>query len=109
MPKEYEYRFNNYNKKEKNLCVVSTFKYHPNLFIIEQLKHLDRTLEVALIIINNPNLKLDGVPKNFKTIHINLSPDNLNEAIQKIIKQNIDILFMPDIGMSIESQILATV
>lgn len=96
------------NKKEKKLCVVSTFKYHPNLFIIEQLKHLDRTLEVALIIINNQNLKLDGVPKNFKTIHINLSPDNLNEAIQKIIKQNIDILFMPDIGMSIESQILAT-
>ena len=96
------------NKKEKKLCVVSTFRYHPNLFIIEQLKNIDKTLKVVLIIINNQNIKLDGVPKNFEITHLKLTPDNLNEAIQKIINQNIDILFMPDIGMSIESQILAT-
>ena len=96
------------NKKEKKLCVISTFKYHPNLFIIDQLKDLDKTLKVVLIIINNPKIKLDEIPKNFKIIHLNLSPENLNEAIQKIINEDIDILFMPDIGMSIESQILAT-
>jgi predicted O-linked N-acetylglucosamine transferase (SPINDLY family) len=96
------------NKKEKKLCVVSTFKYHPNLFIIDQLKDLDKTLRVLLIIINNPKIKLDGIPKNFEIIHLNLSPENLNEVIQKIINEDIDILFMPDIGMSIESQILAT-
>ena len=96
------------NKKEKKLCVVSTFKYHPNLFIIDQLKNLDKTLKVVLVIINNPKIKLDGVPKNFEIIHLKLSPENLNEAIQKIINEYIDILFMPDIGMSIESQILAT-
>jgi tetratricopeptide (TPR) repeat protein len=96
------------NKKEKKLCVISTFKYHPNLFIIDQLKDLDKTLKVVLIIINNPKIKLDEIPKNFKIIHLNLSPENVNEAIQKIINEDIDILFMPDIGMSIESQILAT-
>jgi predicted O-linked N-acetylglucosamine transferase (SPINDLY family) len=96
------------NKKEKKLCVISTFKYHPNLFIIDQLRDLDKTLKVVLIIINNPKIKLDGIPKNFVIIHLNLSPENLNEAIQKIINEDIDILFIPDIGMSIESQILAT-
>jgi predicted O-linked N-acetylglucosamine transferase (SPINDLY family) len=96
------------NKKEKKLCVVSTFKYHSNLFIIDQLKDLDKTLKVVLIIINNPKIKLDGIPKNFEIIHLNLSPENLNEVIQKITNEDIDILFMPDIGMSIESQILAT-
>ena len=96
------------NKKEKKLCVVSTFKYHPNLFIIDQLRDLDKTLKVVLIIINNSKIKLDGIPKNFEIIHLNLSPENLNEVIQKIINEDIDILFMPDIGMSIESQILAT-
>lgn len=96
------------NKKEKKICVISTFKYHPNLFIIDQLKDLDKTLKVVLIIINNPKIKLDGIPKNFEIIHLNLSPENLNEVIQKIINEDIDILFMPDIGMSIESQILAT-
>jgi tetratricopeptide (TPR) repeat protein len=67
------------NKKEKKLCVVSTFKYHPNLFIIEQLKNLDKTLKVVLIIINNPKIKLDKRPKNFETIHLKLSPDNLDD------------------------------
>jgi tetratricopeptide (TPR) repeat protein len=106
--KKTQLKERNNNKKEKKLCVVSTFAYHPSLFIIEQLKNLNKTLEVVLIIINNPNIKLDGIPKHFKINHLNLSPDNIDEAIQEIINQKIDILFMPDIGMSIESQILAT-
>ncbi|WP_353438926.1 hypothetical protein [Polynucleobacter sp. UK-FUSCHL-C3] len=95
------------NIHNKKIGVISTFKYHPNLFIIEQLKQIDKNLQVVLIIINNPKIKLDGIPTNFKIDHVNISPDNLNQVVQNISNQNIDILFMPDIGMSIESQILA--
>ena len=60
------------NINNKKIGVISTFKYHPNLFIIEQLKQIDKNLQVVLIIINNPKIKLDGIPTNFKIDHLNI-------------------------------------
>ncbi len=103
-----QHNFTEQEKKRENILgVISTFRYHPKQFIIEQLKQLDKNIKTILIVVNNPQIILGKIPENFYIEHINITPNNIKEAIKKIHDKNIDILFMPDIGMSIESQILA--
>lgn len=96
------------NTDSKTCAVISTFKYHPKLFIKEQLEGIDEKIKKILIIINNPGFDKTLFSDEYSIEFINMSPSNIDNIVNAIRKKNIDILFMPDIGMSIESQILAT-
>jgi predicted O-linked N-acetylglucosamine transferase (SPINDLY family) len=104
---EIDKKKNKVLKKNKKFGVISTFKYHPKLFIGTQLKKINKEFEKIIFIVNNPGFSDTEIFKNFEVIYLNITPKNINQAVFTILKHNIDVLLIPEIGMSIESQILA--
>ncbi len=93
---------------KKKLGVISTFKYHPKLFIFDQLCDIDlNKFEVHVYVVNNPNFSTDIV--NFSHIihFIEFNPDTYKDVIKFFKQEDCDYIFMPDIGMSIESRVLS--
>lgn len=95
-------------KAKKKLGVISTFKYHPKLFIFDQLSDIDLDkFDIYIYVINNPNLNYPFLGSKFVTHFIEFNPDTYRKTIQFLESEDCDFIFMPDIGMSIESRILS--
>lgn len=95
-------------KAKKKLGIISTFKYHPKLFIFDQLSDINlNKFEVHVYVINNPNLNNGLVSSAFTTHFLEFNPDTYIKTVQFLKEEGCDFIFMPDIGMSIESRILS--
>lgn len=106
--KEFEYKklLTDSSQKKKKILVISTFKYHPELFIFNQLNgFLNANYELHCYVVNS-SYQPSNLCANYLKIKFN--PDNYKDVIHFIQNQRFDFVFMPDIGMSIESRILST-
>lgn len=96
-------------KNNFNLAIVSTFKYHNKLFIFDQIKDLNKSFNINFIVLNNSQFNIkEYYHYNFNSYYFNLNSDNIIYCIESIKKKNFDIAFIPDIGMSIESQVISS-
>jgi len=92
-----------------NLAIISTFKYHNKLFIFDQIKDLSKSFNITFIVLNNSQFNIkEYYHYNFNSYYFNLNSDNINYCIESIKNKKFDIAFIPDIGMSIESQIISS-
>jgi predicted O-linked N-acetylglucosamine transferase (SPINDLY family) len=92
-----------------NLAIISTFKYHNKLFIFDQIKDLSKSFNITFIVLNNSQFNIkEYYHSNFNSYYFNLNSDNINYCIDSIKNKKFDIAFIPDIGMSIESQIISS-
>jgi hypothetical protein len=94
------------SQKKKKVLVISTFKYHPELFIFNQINgFLNTNYELHCYAVNSSYRPSSSVSNYLK---LKFNPDNYKEVIHFIQNQRFDFVFMPDIGMSIESRVLST-
>lgn len=94
------------SQKKKKVLVISTFKYHPELFIFNQINgFLNSNYELHCYAVNSSYQPSSSVTNYLK---LKFNPDNYGDVINFIQKQRFDFVFMPDIGMSIESRLLST-
>jgi predicted O-linked N-acetylglucosamine transferase (SPINDLY family) len=95
-----------HSQNRKKVLVISTFKYHPELFIFNQIKgFVDANYELHCYVVNSA-YQPTSLDANYLKLKFN--PDNYKDVIHFIQNQKFDFVFMPDIGMSIESRILST-
>lgn len=95
-------------KAKKKLGVISTFKYHPKLFIFDQLSNIDMDkFEVHVYVFNNSNFNTEIVNPSFTIHSVEFNPDTYKEVVKFLKEERCDYIFMPDIGMSIESRVLS--
>lgn len=93
--------------QRKKIGIISTFQFHPKLFIFDQIKRVDRSkYDIEIIVLNNK--KFDASNEAYYFEHHILKAETYDQVIQKIKAKNYDIVFIPDIGMSIVSRILST-
>jgi predicted O-linked N-acetylglucosamine transferase (SPINDLY family) len=94
------------NSPKKKVLVISTFKYHPELFIFNQINgFLNANYELHCYVINS-SYQPSSLFVNYLKLKFN--PDNYKDVIHFIQNQRFDFVFMPDIGMSIESRVLSS-
>jgi protein O-GlcNAc transferase len=94
-------------QKRKKLAILSTFQFHPKLFIFDQIADIDRSkYEIEIIILNNKNFITSDLDYHIE--HHTFTAENYDETIRKIKDKNYNVIFLPEIGMSIVSKILAT-
>jgi predicted O-linked N-acetylglucosamine transferase (SPINDLY family) len=94
-------------KQRKKIGIISTFQFHPKLFIFDQIKRIDRSkYDIEIVVLNNK--KFDASNEAYYFEHHMLKAETYDQVIQKIKAKNYDIVFIPDIGMSIVSRILST-
>ena len=106
--REFDYKKlpNAQSPKQKKVLVISTFKYHPELFVFNQIKgFLNSNYELHYYGVNS-SYQQSSLYANFLKLKFN--PDNYKKVIRLIQNQRFDLVFIPDIGMSIESRILST-
>lgn len=106
--KELTFKIPSQEKKQrKKMGVISTFQFHPKLFIFDQIKRIDRSkYDIEIIVLNNKIF--DASSETYYFEHHILKAETYDQVIQKIKEKNYDIVFIPDIGMSIVSRILST-
>lgn len=96
-----------YTNKKKLLCVISTFRYHSKTFIFDQLQNINSDkFQVEYIVLNNKNFSIN-TKKNEEIIHYDFRAETYNEVINKLKQKEINILLIPDIGMSIETRLIS--
>lgn len=97
----------NIKKEKKKIAIISTFQFHPKLFIFDQIVEIDQSrYEIEILIFNNKKFEISD--HKYKTKHYTLNAETYDEIINKIKNEDFDIVFFPDIGMSIISKILST-
>ena len=97
---------NTLNKKRK-IAIISTFQFHPKLFIFDQIAEIDESkYEIEILIFNNRKFEINN--HKYRAKYFSLKAETYDEIINKIKNENYDIVFFPDIGMSIVSKILST-
>ncbi len=94
-------------KNKKKIAIISTFQFHPKLFIFDQIVEVDKSkYDVEILIINNKNFDVRKLTYEYKNYV--LKAETYDLVIEKIKEKNYDIVYLPDIGMSIASRILST-
>jgi predicted O-linked N-acetylglucosamine transferase (SPINDLY family) len=95
-----------YNKKQK-LGIISTFQFHPKVFIFDQINAIDQSkYDIELIIINNSSFRINKLD-DYKNEYLKLNAENYEETTKYLNSKNFDVIFFPDIGMTFESRILS--
>lgn len=104
--KEFSFKKSSNSNGPKKVLVISTFKYHPQLFILNQINSfIDANCTLHFYALNSvyqPTLRVATYLK------LKFNPDNYKEVVRFIQNERFDYVFIPDIGMSIESRILST-
>jgi len=95
-----------YNKKLK-LGIISTFQFHPKVFIFDQIDEIDQSkYDIEILIFNNSSFQAEVLNK-YKNSHLKIKAENYESIIKNIESKNFDLIFFPDVGMSIASRILS--
>lgn len=94
------------NNKKLKLAIISTFQFHPKLFIFDQIEKIDQSkYNIEIIIFNNSSFKVKELYK-YKNEHLKIKAESYEAIIKYLESKNFDVIFFPDVGMSIASRIL---
>jgi len=88
------------------LGIISTFQFHPKTFIFDQIDKIDQSkYDIEIIIINNNSFNIKKL-NNYKNEYLKLKAETYEEIIKYLTSKKFDVIYFPDVGMSITSRIL---
>lgn len=94
--------------RTKRIGVITTGRYHSALFVDDQIEELISSgeFDVTYVVVNNAGYSNNKITT--KTIYVQLTHDTFEPCVTKIRALGLDIAYIPEIGMSIECQLLAS-